>query len=235
MTLPENVRPTRGELLAVRRRIILSERAHAVLKRKLDGLMFELISRLPDARAAEKMLFEEVIQAREELAVATMMVGELGVLIAAESIEETPILVMTEKNVFGVLLPSFRLERAEKYLNERGYSLLGTTPVIDDVVSAHEHLVQGTVHAAQAEAALRLLTAEIARTRRRVRALENRVLPGLREIRRMIELRREEMDIEEHARLFQVKRIRAIRGAESIRRPADVPVEDLPSSARRGP
>ncbi len=235
MALPEGIRPTRGELLATKRRIILSERAHAVLKRKLEGLMFELVAHLPEARAAEIALFEELVRAREELAVATMMVGELGVAIAAESIEETPRLTMSEQNIFGVLLPSFRLERAEKNLDERGYSLLGTTPVIDDVVSAYEHLVQGTVRAAETEAALRLLSAEIARTRRRVRALEHRVLPELHEIRRMIELRREELDIEEHARLFQVKRIRANQGAGSTHTPAGAGGGDWPSSAHREP
>lgn len=234
MVLLEEIRPTRGELIAVKRRIILSERAHAVLKRKLDGLMYELVSRLPEARAAEDALFEELVRAREELAVATMMVGELGVLIAAESIEEGPFLVVTETNVFGTLLPSFSLERAKKNLEDRGYSLLGTTPVIDDVVSAYEHLTLGTVRAAEADASLRLLAADIARTRRRVRALEHRVLPELREVRRMIELRREELDIEEHARLFQAKRIRANREAESTRRPANAPGEGSPFYAHRG-
>ena len=235
MVLPENVRPTRGELLAVKRRIILSERAHTVLKRKLDGLMLELVSRLSDARAAEDALYEDYMRAHGELAVATMMVGELGVAIAAESIEETPTLLRTEQNVFGVRLPAYRVDRGAKRLDERGYSLLGTTPVIDDVVSAFEGLVEVTVRAAEAEAALRLLTAEIARTRRRVRALEHRVLPDLREVRRLIELRREELDIEEHARLFQVKRIRARREEENSRRPAAAPDGGSPSAGRPGP
>ncbi len=234
MVLFEEIRPTRGELIAVKRRIILSERAHAVLKRKLDGLMLELVSRLPEARAAEDALFEELVRAQEELAVATMMVGELGVLIAAESIEEGPFLFVSSTNAFGTLLPSFSLERAKKNLEDRGYSLLGTTPVIDDVVSAYEHLILGIVRAAEVDASLRLLAAEVARTRRRVRALEHRVLPELREVRRMIELRREELDIEEHARLFQAKRIRANREAESTRRPADAPIEGSPSCAHRG-
>ncbi len=235
MVLPENVRPTRGELLTVKRRIIISEKAHTVLKRKLDGLMFELVSRLGAARAAEDTLYEDLVRANEELAVATMMVGELGVAIAAESIEETPNLVQTERNVFGVRLPAYRVERVAKHLGERGYSLLGTTPVIDDVVSAFEELVGVTVQAAEAEAALRLLTAEIARTRRRVRALEHRVLPDLHELRRLIELRREELDIEEHARLFLVKRLKARRAAESIRRPAGARDGGSPSADRPGP
>lgn len=235
MVSSERVSPTRGELLAVKRRIIISEKAYTVLKRKLDGLMFELMGRLGAARTAESALYEDYVLANQELAVATMMVGELGVAIAAESIEAAPVLERTEKNVFGVRLPAFRVERVARSLDERGYSLLGTTPVIDDVVMAHEDLVLTIVAAAEAEAALRLLTAEIVRTRRRVRALEHRVLPDLRETRDMINLRREELDIEEHARLFLNKKIRARRAEERSRTGAATGAVGSPSAGRQGP
>jgi V/A-type H+-transporting ATPase subunit D len=229
------VSPTRGELLAVKRRIILSEKAYMVLKRKLDGLMFELMAGLESARNAEDALYQDYVLAGQDLSVATMMVGELGVAIAAESIEAAPVLVRAERNVFGVLLPVFRVERVARSMDERGYSLLGTTPVIDDVVTAHEDLVRSTVAAAEAEAAIRLLVAEIVRTRRRVRALEHRVLPDLRETRDAIVLRREELDIEEHARLFLNKKIRARRAEEKIRTEAPGGPAGSPCGDRRGP
>ena len=231
----ERVSPTRGELLAIKRRIILSEKAHTVLKRKLDGLMFELMGRLEGARNAENALYQDSVMAAQELAVATMMVGELGIAIAAESIEAAPVLVRTERNVFGVELPAFTVERVARSMDERGYSLLGTTPVIDDAVTAHEDLVRSTVAAAEAEAAIRLLTAEVVRTRRRVRALEPRVLPDLREPRAAIELRREELDIEEHARLFLNKKIRARQAEEKRRTAASGGPAGSPSGGRRGP
>ena len=234
MVSAERISPTRGELLAVKRRIILSEKAYTVLKRKLDGLMFELMGRLEAARNAENDLYQDTVMAAQELAVATMMVGELGVAIAAESIEAAPVLVRTERNVFGVLLPSFRVERVARSMDERGYSLLGTTPVIDDVVTAHEDLVRSTVAAAEAEAAIRLLTAEVVRTRRRVRALEHRVLPDLLETRDAIELRREELDIEEHARLFLNKKIRGRRAEEKSRTRVPGAPAGSPYGGRRG-
>lgn len=235
MVSAERVTPTRGELLAIKRRILLSENAFLVLKRKLDGLMFELMRRLKSARSAESALYRDYVLASQELAVATMMVGELGVAIAAESIEATPVLERTETNVFGVRLPIYRVERVARSMDERGYSLLGTTPVIDDVVVAHEDLVLAVVAAAEAEAALRLLTAEIVRTRRRVRALEHRLLPDLRRTRDRIELWREELDIEEHARLFLNKKIRARRAEERSRTGGDSVAVGSPSAGRRGP
>ena len=235
MVSAERISPTRGELLAVKRRILLSEKAYTVLKRKLDGLMFELVARLEAARNAEDALYQDSVLAAQELSVATMMVGELGVAIAAESIESAPVLARTEQNVFGVLLPVFRVERVARSMDERGYSLLGTTPVIDDVVTAHEDLVRSTVAAAEAEAAIRLLVAEIVRTRRRVRALEHRVLPDLLEARDAIELRREELDIEEHARLFLNKKIRARRAEEKLRTGDPPGPAGSPYGDRRGP
>lgn len=235
MVSAERISPTRGELLAIKRRIIISERAYTVLKRKMDGLMFELMRRLESARDVENALYKDYILARQELAVATMMVGELGVAIAAESIEAAPVLERTETNVFGVRLPAFRVERVARSLDERGYSLLGTTPVIDDLVEANEDLVRSTVAAAEAEAGIRLLTDELVRTRRRVRALEHRVLPELRETRNHIELQREELDIEEHARLFLSKKIRARRAEERSRTEETTVVAGSPSGGRRGP
>lgn len=235
MVSAERISPTRGELLAIKRRIIISERAYTVLKRKMDGLMFELMRRLESARDVENALYKDYILARQELAVATMMVGELGVAIAAESIEAAPVLERTETNVFGVRLPAFRVERVARSLDERGYSLLGTTPVIDDLVEANEDLVRSTVAAAEAEAGIRLLTDELVRTRRRVRALEHRVLPELRETRNHIELQREELDIEEHARLFLNKKIRARRAEERSRTEETTVVAGSPSGGRRGP
>ena len=104
----------------MKRRILLSEKAFTVLKRKLDGLMFELMGRLASARAAETSLFEDTVRASQEPAVATMMVGEAGVAIAAESIEAAPVLARTEKNVFGIRLPSYRIERVARSMDERG-------------------------------------------------------------------------------------------------------------------
>ena len=83
----DEIKPTRSGLLIVRRRMALAERIHRLLKMKLDGMMLELV-RLTDQAARErKELEEKYAHAREMAAVATMMEGATGVLLAALSVE----------------------------------------------------------------------------------------------------------------------------------------------------
>jgi V/A-type H+-transporting ATPase subunit D len=64
-------------------------------------------------------------------------------------------------------------------LLERGYSPVGTSARIDTVARRFEEELNVVVEVAAHEARLRRLAAEIQRTSRRVKALENITLPRL--------------------------------------------------------
>src|SRR5690554_1090078 len=111
----DEIKPTRSGLLIVRRRMALAERIHRLLKMKLDGMMLELV-RLTDQAARErKELEEKYAHAREMAAVATMMEGATGVLLAALSVEAVPTYTTGHKNVFGVLLAALSVEAVPTY------------------------------------------------------------------------------------------------------------------------
>lgn len=209
-----DVRATRAELLATRRQIALADRAHTVLKRKLDGLILELSRRAGEARLRREALEERYREARDEIAAATMMEGVTGVMLAAFSVEEYPTIGLTRQNVFGVILPELEGENIHKTLDERGYGLLGTASVIDDAADAFEDLIEQILATAEAEGSVTRLVVEIERMRRRVNALEFKVLPDLLEKRRAIELRRDELEREERTRLLRIKKIKERRAAE---------------------
>ena len=123
----DEIKPTRSGLLIVRRRMALAERIHRLLKMKLDGMMLELV-RLTDQAARErKELEEKYAHAREMAAVATMMEGATGVLLAALSVEAVPTYTTGHKNVFGVHLPDLEPVMVKKTLIQRGYGILGTS------------------------------------------------------------------------------------------------------------
>ncbi len=215
------VRATRSELLATRRQIALADRAHTVLKRKLDGLILELSRRAGEARRRRDELEERYRDAREEIAAATMMEGATGVMLAAFSVEEYPTILLTHRNVFGVPLPELEGENIHKTLDERGYGLLGTASVIDDAADAFEDLIEQILATAEAEGSVTKLVVEIERMRRRVNALEFKVIPDLLEKRMTIELRRDEMEREERTRLLRIKKIkerRAEKGGNQLHR-----------------
>lgn len=206
-----DIKPTRSELLSVKRRIKLTERAYTLLKRKQDGLMLELVRVIEETKQVRHELAERYTTSQQLIAVAYMMVGTTGVAIAAESIEQVPTVERSQKNIFGVSIPIYNEHGVKKSLDERGYCILGTTSVIDDVAGAFEDLLSIVILAAASQAEIQLVLDEFVRTRRRVRALEYRVIPDLIERRNYIQLRRDEMDREEASRLFHIKKVKVRR------------------------
>lgn len=211
-----DIKPTRSELLVIKRRIKLSERAHTLLKRKQDGLMLELVKVIGEMKQVQHELAARYAASQQLIAVAYMMEGAIGVAIAAESIEQVPTIERSQKHILGVSVPVYHEHGVKKNLDERGYCILGTDSVIDDVAEAFEDLLSIVIVAAASQTELRLILAEFVRTRRRVRALEYRLIPDLIEQRNYIQLRRDEMDREEASRLFHIKKVKA--GRNPVRR-----------------
>ncbi|MCM2465586.1 V-type ATP synthase subunit D [Methanoculleus oceani] len=210
----DDIKPTRFGLLLVRRRMALAERVHRLLKMKLDGMMLELV-RLTDRAARERRVLEEKYTgAREMVAVAAMMEGATGVLLAALSVETNPSYTTGHKNVFGVRLPELEPVMVKKTLDQRGYGILGTSSVIDDAADAYEDLLTAIIASAELEGGVRRLLDDIERTRRRVNALEFRIIPELTQARRLIEDQRDEMERQEWTRLRRIKKIKAKRAGK---------------------
>ncbi|WP_214021032.1 V-type ATP synthase subunit D [Methanoculleus sp.] len=207
----DDIKPTRSGLLLVRRRMALAERIHRLLKMKLDGMMLELV-KLTDQTARERRELEEKYsRAREMVAIAAMMEGATGVLLAALSVETSPTYTAGHRNVFGVRLPELEPAMVKKTLDQRGYGILGTSSVIDDAADAYEELIEAIIASAELEGGVKRLLDDIERTRRRVNALEFKIIPELEEARRSIEDQRDEMERQEWARLRRIKKIKAKR------------------------
>lgn len=207
----DDIKPTRAGLLIVRRRLALAERVHRLLSMKLDGMMLELV-RLTDQAARERQELEEKYAgAREMVAVAAMMEGATGVLLAALSVEANPTYTTGHRNIFGVRLPDLEPVMVRKTLDQRGYGILGTSSVIDDAADAYEELLEAIIATAELEGGVKHLLDDIEKTRRRVNALEFKIIPELTEARRFIENQRDEMERQEWTRLRRIKKIKAKR------------------------
>ncbi len=190
----------------------LAERIHRILKMKLDGMMLELINRTGEAARKRRELEEKYIHAREMMAVAAMMEGATGVLLAALSVETAPVYRTTgHKSIFGVQLPDLEPVMVKKTLTERGYGILGTSSVIDDAADAYEDLTTAIIASAELEGGIMRLLDEIERTRRRVNALEFKVIPELADLRRLIVYQRDEIERQDAVRLRRIKKIKAKR------------------------
>jgi V/A-type H+-transporting ATPase subunit D len=106
----------------------------------------------------------------------------------------------------GVVVPKIESSSVRKHINDRGYGIIGTSSRIDEAVDAYEVLVEKIISAAEIETTIKKLLDEIEKTKRRVNALEFKVIPELTEARDFIMLRLDEMEREN---TFRLKRIKA--------------------------
>jgi V/A-type H+-transporting ATPase subunit D len=201
-----DIKPTRSELIALKRRIALSERGYKILKMKRDGLILEFFKILEQAKDSRGELLTKYKRAVETMAFANMIEGAIGVKSAAFSVKEVPQIDLKSKNIMGVVVPEIESSRVKKSLVDRGYGVLGTTSAIDETALAFEELVEAIIESAEIETTMKRLLEEIESTKRRVNALEFKVIPELTEARDFIKMRLDEMEREE---LFRLKKIKA--------------------------
>ncbi|MEK6986368.1 MAG: V-type ATP synthase subunit D [Candidatus Thermoplasmatota archaeon] len=202
----QNVTPTRSELINVKRKIALSKSGYNLLKKKRDGLMYEVFAILPKVKSIRADLVVRYKAAQESIQVASAVEGAITVRSVALAASKPPQVVLREHNIMGVKVPKIKADAVRHPLSERGYGLVGTSPAIDEAVTSFEALVEQAILAAELETAIKRLLDEVEKTKRRVNALEFKVLPELDEVKKFIALRLEEMEREG---LFSMKRIKA--------------------------
>ncbi|WP_292518985.1 V-type ATP synthase subunit D [Methanoculleus sp.] len=201
-----DIKPTRSELINVKRRIKLSERGYNILKMKRDGLILEFFKVLQQAKDSRGAMLERYTRAMEMIALAETVEGAIGVKAAAFSTADVPAISLKSKNIMGVVVPEIEASSVRKGVLDRGYGMLGTSSVIDETAEAFEDLLESIIEAAEIETTMKRLLDEIEGTKRRVNALEFKVIPELTEARDFIKMRLDEMEREE---LFRLKKIKA--------------------------
>jgi V/A-type H+/Na+-transporting ATPase subunit D len=201
-----DIKPTRSELINLKRKIQLSQRGYKILKMKRDGLIMEFFKVLAEAKDSRGDLLLKYECAVSMMAVANTVEGTIGVKSAAFAVKEVPQITLRSKNIMGVIVPQIESSKVKKTLAERGYGVLGTSTVIDETASSFEELVEAIIESAEIETTMKRLLDEIEKTKRRVNALEFKVIPELTEARDFIKMRLDEMEREE---LFRMKKIKS--------------------------
>jgi len=214
MTIRE-VQPTRSELLEVTRKIRLTKNGHKILKLKRDGLILEFFEILDRAKDLRTEIAKQYRDASEKIAVANAVDGAIAVRSAAYALTIHPEITLKIRNLMGVVVPEITSSRIIAPLDERGYGVIGTSPRIDEAADAYERLVETVVKAAELETTMKKLLDEIERTKRRINALEFKMLPELEEIERFIRFRLEEMERDNIFRLKKIKKKKAASKAEA--------------------
>jgi V/A-type H+-transporting ATPase subunit D len=209
--MAQDVKPTRKNLMEIEDRIELSERGHDTLEQKRDGLIMEFQDILDQAKDVRSNLEDTYERAQRTIDMARAMEGDVAVRGAAAALQEHPEITVESNSVMGVSVPQIDSTRVEKSLDQRGYGVMGTSARIDEAAAAYEELLENIILAAEMETAMWKMLDEIETTKRRVNALEHKLLPDLRENQEYIEQKLEEQEREE---IFRLKKIKAKKEAE---------------------
>jgi len=197
------VRPTKIELVKLKRRLALAQRVQKIVKDRLSILTMEFLQTARDTLEAKRKLLDESSKLYKALSIAAGYHGYIAMekeLIATEAdLKVTAGL----RNIAGVRIPSFELMGNGKPM--RGYNLVDTTSWLDRAAQLSEECLRAIVELAELQRNFELLAMEINRTKRITNALEYIVIPGLQVTINYLNMKFEERDREEKARLKRVK------------------------------
>jgi len=201
----QNVKPTRMELLKLRRRVKLADKGHKLLKEKRDALISEFMVVIQKYKESRRRAEEQLNGAFQDLLMAEVLLGSREIeQIGSISARDISLGVIA-RNIMGVSVPVMEVGALVRKVHERGYGLLSTNAKLDDAAKGFEEALSLIVKLAEVEESVRRIAQEVEKTKRRVNALEYIVIPRLKATIKHIEMRMEEIERESFLRLKKIK------------------------------
>ena len=201
-----NVKPTRMELATLKERLELSTRGHKLLKDKQDELMRRFILLIKKNNRLRDEVEAELVESMKEFVVAKSLVNESFIEELFVGTETNVELDIQEKNVMSVIVPemNFNVKEAE-VSSDVQYGYLNSSSEMDDAIERIEDVLPKLLELSEIEKTCQLMADEIEKTRRRVNALEYRMIPQLQETIRYIQMKLEENERSAIVRMMKVK------------------------------
>lgn len=197
---------TKSSLLRLRSNLSFLEVGRELLKQKRDVLSESLLALHRDSADARRRVEARLFEAYDVLGAAHVALGRDGIERAALAATPCPGPRVRERSLMGVVVPVVQLEEVE-----------GTHPLVgapgergaaaDATALRLRTLVPALAELAELETSCERLANELARTQRKLNALELLHIPAHRATIRFIADQLEERDREG---LFQLKRVKAL-------------------------
>lgn len=196
------VRPTKIELVNLKRRLALSSRVQKIVKDRLSILTLEFLETARETVEAREKLLSNFSLVYRALSITAGYHGYVALEKELIASERDLGVAAGSRSVAGVRTPAFEL------ISDgvgRGYNIADTSSWLDHAVELSEKCLEAIVALAESQRSLELLGMEINRTKRTSNALEYIVIPGLQATIKYLEQKFEERDREEKTRLKRVK------------------------------
>ncbi len=200
------IHPTRTNLLLMKEKSRSVVNSIGILKARKQALIKEFLAdTVPFLRSREDIR-ESYGKGLRELALTLGRGGRDHVESISMATERDFRIDVIEKSIWGLRYKDIVFHDAPvRDPDKRGYDEFGTTPHLEEGALVFEKLLDSMLHIAAYESKLKRLGEEIMRTSRRIKVLEEMVLPGLKHSIKTITQYISEREREAFYRLKRVK------------------------------
>ncbi len=196
------VNPTRMELLKLRKRLVVAQRGHKLLKDKLDGLMKEFLEIAKEYKSFRRAVDDELPYVLKLFVLAEITSSRKITEKALESTRQELQLAVKPRRIMSVVVPKIEAS----FGGMAGlYSFVHTSPELDQAIDSLKTFLPKLLRMAELEETVRRLSTEIEKTRRRVNALEHTFIPRMQETIKYITSKLDEMERSNTSRLMKIK------------------------------
>ena len=200
-----NVNPTRMEMTRLKKQLKTATRGHKLLKDKLDELMKQFLEIVKENRQLRQEAEKSLETAYKSFIIARAVMSEEYMGEALMMPKQKVAVDVENKNIMSVNVPVFKFTTADTRSDIYRYGFAFTSGVLDTAMESFSNAMEPLLKLAESEKSAQLLAQEIEKTRRRVNALENVLIPNYQETIKFISQKLEENDRATTTRLMKVK------------------------------
>jgi V/A-type H+-transporting ATPase subunit D len=206
------IHPTRTNLLLLKEKSRSVVNSIGILKARKQALIKEfLAATLPFLRSREDIR-ESYGKALHELALSVGREGREHIESIVLATEREFGVDVIEKSIWGLRYKDILFHDVPvRDPDKRGYDEFSTTPHLEDGTALFEKLLESMLHLAEYESKLKRLGDEIMRTTRRIKVLEEMVLPDIKHQVRTIS---QYIGERERESFYRLKRVKSMLTAE---------------------
>lgn len=174
------IHPTRTNLLLLKEKSRSVQNSNGILKARRQALIKELLAAATPFLASRDAIQLSYGEAVQELALSQAIEGDPLLDSIAAVAKNDFGLKISEQRVMGLRYREVSVQESPlRELGERGYDERSTTPRLEEALHHFEEILQAMIEIAAFESKLKRLGQEVVRVTRRIRVLEERILPGL--------------------------------------------------------
>jgi V/A-type H+-transporting ATPase subunit D len=188
------IRPTKGFLMEMKRRIGFIEKGTEFLKLKRDHLAKELTSAIDILKGRRSRLLEELQVAYRGVTAAYISLGPTEVRSQASALKSGLEIEVLPRSTMGVRYPFIKVDKDPEIAGELDITL---SEAAEKVLGILNDIIQ----LAEFEARAERIADELGKTNRKVNALENTIIPSYKGIIKFIEDKLDEEALEELVRM----------------------------------